>query len=141
MGMKKYEKKIRGNQDQKTVAKQQKGQRHRDYQQYQFRFMDWMEYIFWLLLKGGLICYLFYDSPKAAILLIPMGILDYRRLKKKKLEKQKQELTLQFKSMIEAIAMRVILWNIPLRLQKKICLWPIMGRRLYLRSFLLFYPG
>ena len=104
MGMKKYEKKIRGNQDQKTVAKQQKGQRHRDYQQYQFRFMDWMEYIFWLLLKGGFICYLFYDSPKAAILLIPMGILDYRRLKKKKLEKQKQELTLQFKSMIEAIA-------------------------------------
>ncbi len=87
----------------KRMRRRETAEKHRDYNQYHFLCRDWLEYIFRLLIKGGLICYLFYDSPKAAILFIPFGIMDYRSLKKKKLEKQKQELTLQFKSMIEAL--------------------------------------
>lgn len=75
----------------------------RDYGNYQFHGIDWLEYGFKLLLKGVVICYLFYDSLKAAVILIPFSVLDYKSLKKKKLEGQKQELTLQFKSMIEAL--------------------------------------
>lgn len=74
-----------------------------DYSKYHFRGVDWLEYTFRLLLKGAIICYLFYDSLKAAVILIPFAVLDYKSLKKKKLEGQKQELVLQFKSMIEAL--------------------------------------
>ena len=81
----------------------EKGMRHRDYSKYHFNGLDWLEFIFRLLIKGGLICYLFYDSSKAVVLLIPLGIMDYKNLNKKKLGRQKQELTLQFKAMIEAL--------------------------------------
>lgn len=80
-----------------------KGTKGKDYSKYHFCGIDWMEYGLKLLLKGIVICYLFYDSFKAAIFLIPFAVLDYRSLKKKKLEAQKQELTLQFKAMIEAL--------------------------------------
>lgn len=77
--------------------------RMREYSKYLFQPVDWLEYGFRLLLKGLIICYLFYDSFKAAVILIPFAVLDYRSLSKKKLKGQKQELTLQFKSMIEAL--------------------------------------
>ncbi len=77
--------------------------RHRDYRIYRFKYSDWLEYIIRLFVKGAVICYLFYDSAKAVMILFPFAIMDYRRLKKQKHEKQKRELTLQFKSMIEAL--------------------------------------
>lgn len=74
-----------------------------DYSQYNFCGKDWMEYGLKLLLKGVIICYLFYDSYKAAFLLIPFAWMEYRSLKIKRLEEQKRQLTLQFKSMIESL--------------------------------------
>lgn len=74
-----------------------------DYSEYQFKLQDWLEYVSRLLVKGILICYLFYDSFRALVLLIPLGIFDYRVMKKKKKYEQKKELTLQFKEMIEAL--------------------------------------
>lgn len=78
--------------------------KERNYKKYHFTWSDWIEYALKLLIKGTVICYLFYNTYKACFLVMPFGILDYRSLKQKKLEKQKQELSLQFRSMIESIA-------------------------------------
>lgn len=75
-----------------------------DYTVYHFVWMDWLEYLARMLLKGALICYLFYDSYKAFLLLLPFAVFDYRNMKSKKLEQQKRQMTMQFKSMIEAVA-------------------------------------
>lgn len=93
-------KKMETKEKKKKTIKRTKG---KDYSKYHFCGIDWMEYGLRLLLKGIVICYLFYDSFKAAIFLIPFAVLDYRSMKKKKLEARKQELTLQFKAMIEAL--------------------------------------
>lgn len=77
--------------------------RGKDYAQYSFCWKDWLEFFLQMLLKGFVICYLFYDSYQAGLILIPFAILDYKALKKRKLEKQKRELTLQFKSMMESL--------------------------------------
>lgn len=74
------------------------------YDRYCFVGMDWLEYILRIFIKGIIICYLFYDSFRMCFLLIPFAIADYRVLRKQKLERQKQDLILQFKSLIEAIA-------------------------------------
>ncbi len=74
------------------------------YDQYQFNWRDWMEYGAKLLLKSMVICYLFYDTYKAWIIMLPLGILEYKSLKKVKIMKQKRELTMQFKSLIESVA-------------------------------------
>ncbi len=78
--------------------------RKKDYNEYHFIMQDWVEYVLRVLVKGMLICYLFYDSFDALIILIPLGAFDYRIMKKKKIYQQKKELTLQFKEMIEALA-------------------------------------
>jgi len=75
----------------------------RQYNVYHFTWKDWLEYSLRFILKGSIICYLFYDSCKAFLLLIPFLVLDYKNLKKKKLEKLKRGLTLQFKTMMEAL--------------------------------------
>lgn len=74
-----------------------------DYSQYNFCGKDWMEYGLKLLLKGVIICYLFYDSYKAVLLLIPFAWMEYRSMKIKRIEEQKRQLTLQFKVMIESL--------------------------------------
>lgn len=91
------------NREKKKIEKEANKGKFNDYSKYYFRGVDWLEYVLRLVLKGAVICYLFYDSVKAAVILIPFAVLDYRSLKKKKLDSQKQELTLQFKSMIEAL--------------------------------------
>ena len=89
--------------DKNKIEKRENNGKLNDYSKYRFRGMDWLEYGIRLLLKGAVICYLFYDSLKAVVILVPFAVIDYKSLKKKKLEEQKQELTLQFKSMIEAL--------------------------------------
>lgn len=75
----------------------------RNYQQYTFHARDWCEFVLLFVLKAGCICYLFYDSYKAAFLLLPFAYIDYRRLYQKKRQKQREQLILQFKSLIEAL--------------------------------------
>ena len=74
-----------------------------DYGRYHFTCKDWIEYLSRITLKGLVIGYLFYDSLKMCVICIPFFIVDYREMKKDKLKKQKRELTLQFKSMMEAL--------------------------------------
>ena len=62
----------------------------KQYDQYRFNRNDWLEYIVRILIKGAVICYLFYDSYKACLLLIPFAIVDYQRMKKRRLEEQKK---------------------------------------------------
>lgn len=85
------------------MKERNKEKKKKDYGRYHFDKKDWMEYGLRLMLKGIVICYLFYDSYKAVLLLIPFAIMDYRSLKEKKLKEQKRQLTLQFKSMIESL--------------------------------------
>lgn len=73
------------------------------YNIYSFTWRDWVEYGVRLFIKGIIICYLFYDSYKACLLLIPFALFDYKSLKKIKLEQQRHQLTLQFKSMMESL--------------------------------------
>ena len=74
-----------------------------DYGTYRFVWRDWLEYLATIFIKGLVIGYLFYDSYKMCIILIPFFYMDYKRMKEEKLKKQKKELTLQFKSMMEAL--------------------------------------
>lgn len=74
------------------------------YDKYIFTNRDWLQFVFRFAIKGTMICYLFYDTWKMWFLLIPLIVIEYQTTKKRKLEHQKQQLTLQFKSMIEAIA-------------------------------------
>lgn len=75
-----------------------------DYRVYHFHWMDWGEYVLKMVIKGVMICYLFYDSWKGCIVLLPLWVLDYGSMKKQKYEKQRRTLILQFKDMIESLA-------------------------------------
>lgn len=83
---------------------QEKGSRKvYDYRVYHFCGKDWMEYGLRQLIKSVVICYLFYDSCKAAVLILPFAFIDYHNMRERKREEQKHRLTLQFKAMIEAL--------------------------------------
>lgn len=83
---------------------QEKGSRKvYDYRVYHFCGKDWMEYGLRQLIKSVVICYLFYDSCKAAVLILPFAFIDYHNMWERKREEQKHRLTLQFKAMIEAL--------------------------------------
>ena len=59
------------------------------------------------LLEGagliGVIAYLFYDSPAAAVFLLPLLYPYYQRRSREKLQKDKKELSLQFREALTAI--------------------------------------
>lgn len=74
-----------------------------DYDQYHFTGRDWIEFAWKVSLKAAVICYLFYDSYKAFVLLFPLAWLDFRSLKAEKMEMRKQQLTKQFKEMMESL--------------------------------------
>lgn len=74
------------------------------YDQYQFSLKDWLEYVVYCLVKSIIICYLFYDSYKAFIIMIPFVVMDYKTMKIQKKEQQKNMLTQQFKSLIESLS-------------------------------------
>lgn len=83
---------------------QEKGSRKvYDYRVYHFCGKDWVEYGLRQLIKSVVICYLFYDSCKAAVLILPFAFIDYHNMRERKREEQKHRLTLQFKAMIEAL--------------------------------------
>ncbi len=74
------------------------------YDHYQWTLKDWFSFLARFLLKGTVICYLFYDSVYMCFLFIPFGVLDYRAMKQRRLEEQRQQLILQFRSLMEIIA-------------------------------------
>lgn len=76
----------------------------KNYEVYFFTWKDWLEFILKIFLKGFVICYLFFDSYKAFPLLIPFAYLNYKNMKKDKLEKQNKQLVLQFKEMIQSVS-------------------------------------
>lgn len=80
-----------------------KQNKKQNYNDYLFIWKDWLEYGVKLFIKGTIICYLFYDSCKASLLLLPFAIFDYKSMKKVKLEKQKYQLSMEFKSMMESL--------------------------------------
>ncbi len=89
----------------RTKRNQDKNVEHqKNYEKYIFNWMDWFEYMLRLFVKGCVICYLFYDTWKMCFLLIPFAYIDFLVMRKRKLKEQRTELTLEFKSMIEAIA-------------------------------------
>lgn len=75
-----------------------------DYSKYCFTLKDWFVYIGKMLIKGFVVGYLFYDSFRAILLFIPFYLMEFKKSRRKLLEKQKLELTLQFRSMIEGLA-------------------------------------
>ena len=85
------------------------GRKHREeeklqnYREYCFSGRDWLEFGLIILAKGIAISYLFYDSYYALFFLVPFAWMDYKKHKAKKLEGQRRQLTLQFKSMIESL--------------------------------------
>ncbi len=74
-----------------------------DYDQYHFTGRDWIEFALKVSVKAAVICYLFYDSYKAFVLLFPLAWLDFRSLKAEKMEMRKKQLTKQFKEMMESL--------------------------------------
>lgn len=76
----------------------------KQYNVYDFTWRDWMEFGLKIFFKGMAICYLFYDSYKACLLLVPFAVMDYKKLKKVKMEKAKKRLILEFKALMEALA-------------------------------------
>lgn len=75
----------------------------KDYEQYSFRVTDWACYLLRVFVITGVIGYLFYDSVRAFVLLIPVGIWQYHSVKKQKTEEQKRRLTTQFRSLMEGL--------------------------------------
>ena len=73
------------------------------YTVYRFNLQDWLTYLVKVVGKAILICFLFYDSYKAILVFIPFSIVEYKKMKKEKIQKRLRTLTLQFKEMIESL--------------------------------------
>lgn len=74
-----------------------------DYDQYRFTGKDWIEFVLRVSVKAVIICYLFYDSYKAFVLLLPFIWLDFQGLKAEKIKTRKRQLTKQFKELMESL--------------------------------------
>ena len=74
-----------------------------DYRKYSFTWKDWLTYFVMIIAKGADIGYLFYDSFKMCILCVPFFVMDYKSMKEERLNRQKRDLTMQFRSMMEAL--------------------------------------
>ncbi|MDO5154358.1 MAG: hypothetical protein Q4D51_00190 [Eubacteriales bacterium] len=77
--------------------------RKKNYNEYHFRAKDWIIFGLMGLGKIAIIAYLFFDSLKAIFFILPLIGIDYKSMKKEKIEEQKQSFTKQFRSMMEAI--------------------------------------
>lgn len=60
-----------------------KRNKKQNYNHYLFTGRDWLEYGVKLFIKATMICYLFYDSYKACLLLLPFALFDYKSMKKR----------------------------------------------------------
>ncbi|MCM1180270.1 MAG: type II secretion system F family protein [Clostridium sp.] len=74
-----------------------------DYDRYHFTGKDWIEFVLKISVKAAVISYLFYDSYKAFVLLFPLAWFDFKSLRAEKTEMRKQQLTKQFKEMMESL--------------------------------------
>lgn len=74
-----------------------------NYGVYRFRKRDWIEFIIFLITKGLFISFLFYDSCLGFLFLVIFSYFDYKEWNRKKLKQQKRQLTMQFKSLMEAL--------------------------------------
>lgn len=75
----------------------------RNYEQYRFGITDWIEYMIRVSGMTGVIGYLFYDSAKAVVMAIPIGLWQYRSLKRHKTKEQKQRIAMQFGTLMEGL--------------------------------------
>lgn len=76
----------------------------KDYNSYRFTIKDWLCFLLAATGKMVLICYLFFDSCKAFLLVLPFIVMDYQKQKKEKIEQQKHRLMKQFQSFMESVA-------------------------------------
>ena len=74
-----------------------------NYDVYAFSKRDWVEYCFYVFVKSAVICFLFYDSYKGIFLFAPIYFIDYKNMKKRRINDRKRRLTIQFKDMMEAL--------------------------------------
>ena len=75
----------------------------KNYDTYRFTIMDWLMCILQAGAFTTVIGYLFYDSIKAAVLILPVGIGQYRSIRRQKILEQKKRLSVQFKSLMEGL--------------------------------------
>ncbi len=73
------------------------------YDQYAFTWLDWLEYIAIVVGKTVVVSYLFFDSIKACIMCVPIGLVEYKNMQQQKIVQQKKQLCIQFRSLMESI--------------------------------------
>lgn len=74
-----------------------------NYEQYKYNRMDAAEYAAKVFGITGVISYLFYDSPKAMVMIPVIGYVQYTNMKKQKLKNRSTQLSLQFKALMETL--------------------------------------
>lgn len=75
----------------------------KNYDRYTFTRTDWLTYVAIVAGQTGMISYLFFDSVKAAFLCVPIGLLQYKKMKRQQIARQKKQLCVQFRSLMESI--------------------------------------
>ncbi|MGN0437368.1 MAG: type II secretion system F family protein [Lachnospiraceae bacterium] len=73
------------------------------YSIYHFSTKDWLEFLLFIVIKGLLISFLFYNAFYGFFIMIFFSFFDYKELRNKKLKDQKRKLSLQFLSLMEAL--------------------------------------
>ncbi len=74
-----------------------------EYDRYHFTAKDWAVFVLKVFVKAVIICYLFYDSYKACILLLPFLWIDFKGFSAEKVDLRRQQLTKQFKELMESL--------------------------------------
>lgn len=78
--------------------------KRQDYHDYCWKKGEWMAAVLLSAVATGFLSYFFYRSVWACIPLSPLGVLCFRSLRRKKLEKVRQELATQFRECILSAA-------------------------------------
>ena len=65
---------------------------------------DLPEFLIRVFGKTVLVAFLFFNSYKAMIMIIPLGVMEYATFKKERIVRQKRQLTTQFRSVIEIVS-------------------------------------
>lgn len=78
--------------------------KRQDYRKYRWKKGEWLMAVFLSAAVTVLFTYFFYRSFWACIPLSPLGLLSFRRIKRKKLERSREVLTEQFRECILSVA-------------------------------------
>lgn len=78
--------------------------KRQDYHKYCWKKGEWLAAVLLSAAVTGLLAYFFYRSIWAIFPLAPLGVLCFRTLRQKKLEKSREELTAQFRECILAVS-------------------------------------